>query len=164
MTSHRSEGGAGRWLALPAAIALCLGVSALGALATESGPGSWYEGLAKAPWNPPGWVFGPVWTALYIALGFALWWIWRAPTGPRRRRALVFFFVQLGLNLAWSWLFFRFQAPLPALIDLVLLLVAIVATMRVAWDVAPKATLIMVPYLLWCSYALTLNAAVVVLN
>lgn len=152
------------WLALPVAILICLAVSGLGAIATDAGPGSWYDGLAKAAWNPPAWVFAPVWTALYVSLGVALWFIWKAPAGQGRNRALALFFLQLGLNLAWSWLFFGFQMPLLALIDLVVLLVAIVATQRTAWPVAPPASLIMLPYLAWCAFALTLNGAVVMLN
>ena len=152
------------WLALPVAILICLAVSGLGAIATDAGPGSWYDGLAKAPWNPPAWVFAPVGTALYVSLGIALWLIWKAPASQDRRRALALFFVQLGLNLAWSWLFFGLQMPLLALIDLVVLLAAIVAAQRAAWPIAPSASLIMLPYLGWCAFALTLNGAVVVLN
>lgn len=164
MASLHQEGGVRHWAALVGAIALCLAVAALGGLATEAGPGSWYDGLAKASWNPPAWVFAPVWTALYVSLGLALWWIWRAPPAPGRRRALVLFLLQLALNLAWSWIFFGLQAPLVALVDLALLLVAILATMRAAWWHVPFAVMVMVPYLLWCGFAFTLNAAVVVLN
>ena len=164
MAAPQRENRLRHWLALPVAILICLAVSGLGAIATEAGPGSWYDGLAKAPWNPPAWVFAPVWTALYISLGFALWLIWKAPAGPGRSRALVLFFVQLGLNLAWSWIFFGLQMPLLALVDLVLLLGAIVATQRAAWWDVPFAGLIMLPYLGWCAFALTLNAAGVVLN
>ena len=153
-----------QWLALPVAILICLAVSGLGAVATDAGPGSWYDGLEKAGWNPPAWVFAPVWTALYITLGIALWIIWKAPDSPGRRRALIFFLVQLGLNLAWSWIFFGLQMPLAALVDLVILIGAIVATLRAAWWDAPFASLVMLPYLGWCSFALTLNAAVVILN
>jgi len=153
-----------QWLALPVAILICLAVSGLGAIATDAGPGSWYDGLAKAPWNPPAWVFAPVWTALYVTLGIALWIIWKAPAGRNRSRALWLFFLQLGPNLAWSWIFFRFQMPLLALFDLVVLLAAIVATQRTAWWDAPFASLVMLPYLGWCAFALTLNGAVVVLN
>ncbi len=136
----------------------------MGAIATDAGPGSWYDGLAKASWNPPAWVFAPVWTALYISLGIALWIIWKGSASHNRSRALQLFFLQLGLNLAWSWLFFSLQMPLLALIDLVLLLAAIVATQRAAWWDTPSASVIMLPYLAWCAFALSLNAAVVVLN
>lgn len=152
------------WLALPVAILICLAVSGLGAIATDAGPGSWYDGLAKAPWNPPAWLFAPVWTALYVSLGIALWLIWKVPASPHRRRALTLFFVQLGLNLAWSWLFFGAEMPLLALIDLAALIVAIGLTMRRAWWDAPAATVVMVPYLLWCGFAFTLNAWIVLAN
>lgn len=164
MAAPPGAGRGHRWLSLAVSIGLCLGVSVLGALATDAGPGSWYDGLSKAAWNPPAWVFAPVWTVLYIGLGVSLWWIWRSPGGAARQRALVLFLVQLGLNLAWSWLFFGLQAPAWALVDLVLLIAAIVATMHAAWPVAPAATLVMAPYLAWCGFALTLNAAIVTLN
>lgn len=160
---RRAEG-PGKWLGLAGAILICLAVSGLGAIATDAGPGSWYAGLAKAPWNPPAWVFAPVWTALYISLGIALWLIWKAPSGAGRSRALALFFLQLGLNLAWSWLFFGLQMPLLALVDLVTLLAAIVVALRAIRQVTPLAGLILLPYLCWCAFALTLNGAVVVLN
>jgi len=162
-----AAGGTGalrRWPGLLLAVALCLGVSGLGALATDAGPGSWYAGLDKAPWNPPAWVFAPVWTALYVAMGVALWCIWRAPAGVARRRAQGLFFLQLALNLAWSWLFFGLEAPAWALADLVILVGAIAATMRAAWPIAPAATWLLAPYLAWCAYAASLNAVVVALN
>ena len=164
MATPQSGSSLRRWLALPVAILICLAVSGLGAIATQAGPGSWYDGLAKAPWNPPAWVFAPVWTALYVSLGFALWLIWKTPVSPALSRALALFFVQLGLNLAWSWFFFAYQMPLLALIDLVVLLAAIVATQRAAWHTTPAASLVMLPYLGWCAFALTLNGAVVTLN
>ena len=101
---------------------------------------------------------------LYITLGIALWIIWRSPSGVRRTRSLQLFFLQLGINLTWSWLFFGLETPLLALLDLILLLAAIVFTIRVAWWETPFASLIMLPYLVWCGFAFTLNAAVVVLN
>ncbi|MDA0219343.1 MAG: tryptophan-rich sensory protein, partial [Proteobacteria bacterium] len=97
MATPQSGSSLRRWLALPVAILICLAVSGLGAIATQAGPGSWYDGLAKAPWNPPAWVFAPVWTALYVSLGFALWLIWKTTVSPGRSRALALFFVQLGL-------------------------------------------------------------------
>ena len=145
-------------------ILLCLAVSALGAIATQAGPGSWYEGIEKAFWNPPSWVFGPVWTVLYITIGIALWIIWRSPQSQRRRWVLMLFFLQLGLNLAWSWIFFGLEQPLLALIDLAGLIAAIVVLVRVGWWETPFAALIMLPYLVWCGFAFTLNAAIVVLN
>jgi benzodiazapine receptor len=153
-----------RWVSLALCVLVCLGVSALGALATDSDPGSWYEGIEKAPWNPPSWVFGPVWTVLYISIGVALWIIWRSRPSPRRSRALTIFAVQLLLNLAWSWLFFGLEQPLLALVDLAFLVGALVVLLRVAWWETPIASLIMLPYLLWCSFAVTLNGAVVLLN
>jgi len=153
-----------RWWLLVPAILICLGVSALGAVATETGPGSWYETIAKAPWNPPSWVFGPVWTVLYIVMGIALWLLWTAPAGDQRRQALTLFWLQLGINLAWSWAFFGLESPWLALVDLVALIVVIVLFMRKAWWVVPVASLLMWPYLIWCGFAASLNAWIVLAN
>ena len=144
-------------------LALTFLAAALGSLASVNAP-QFYAQLVRPSWAPPGWLFGPVWTALYVSLGFALWLIWKTPVSPGRSRALALFFVQLGLNLAWSWFFFAYQMPLLALIDLVVLLAAIVATQRAAWHTTPAASLVMLPYLGWCAFALTLNGAVVTLN
>ncbi len=153
-----------RWVSLALCILLCLGISALGARATQTGPGSWYQSIEKAAWNPPSWGFGPVWTVLYISIGVALWIIWQSPPSRRRRLALSVFALQFALNLAWSWIFFGLEQPLFALIDLGALIGAIVILVRTAWWETPFASLILLPYLLWCGFAFSLNAAVVVLN
>lgn len=158
------QSGMMRWVSLALCILLCLAISALGALATQTGPGSWYESIEKAAWNPPSWGFGPVWTVLYITIGIALWIIWQSPASERRRQVLSLFFLQLALNLAWSWIFFGLEQPLLALLDLAALIAVVVVLVRVAWWETPFASLIMLPYLVWCSFAFTLNAAVVVLN
>src|SRR6185312_15257540 len=112
---------------------LALGVvaaaSALGQIATYPNLATWYAGLAKPPFNPPNWIFAPVWTTLYVLMAFALWRVLRLPAGtPGRGRAIVLFAVQLALNAAWSWMFFAAHSPLLGLINIVPQLLVIVAT------------------------------------
>lgn len=152
------------WLVLAGFVALCMGVSALGGLATFPSIPTWYAGLAKPAWTPPNWVFGPVWTVLYLMMAVAAWRVWLSPLRVARRRALARFLVQLGLNLAWSWLFFAMRSPWLGIVDIVLLWLAVVATMLAFRPLSPLATWLMAPYLLWVTYASTLNAGILVLN
>jgi tryptophan-rich sensory protein len=143
--------------------ALCLGTGALGGLLTASSVDSWYPTLQKPAWNPPNAVFGPVWTALYLMMAAAYFLVWRAPKRSLRP-ATVLFLTQLGLNLGWSALFFGLRRPDLALPEMVLLLVAIAATAATFRKHSQLAGWLLVPYLLWVSYALSLNVGIVWLN
>lgn len=145
-------------------VALCLLVSALGAAVTATSVGSWYQTLEKPLFNPPDWVFAPVWTALYLMMAVAGWRVWRESGPGPRRAALAAFGVQLALNLAWSFLFFGFQRIGLALVEIVVLLVAILATAVLFWRVDRWAGALFVPYALWVGYATALNAALWLLN
>lgn len=125
-------------------------------------PGPWYAALDKPVWTPPGWVFGPVWTALYLMIGIAGWLLWKA--GSPARFALALWGLQLGLNALWSPLFFGLEAPGAALVMIVLLLAAIAATVAVARRTVPVAAWLLVPYLAWVAFATALNAAIWRLN
>lgn len=143
-------------------------VFAAAAFGASFSPGPWYDGLEKPPWNPPAWVFGPVWTCLYIAMAIAahrIWWR-RGEAAHRRatHRALALWAVQLVLNALWSWLFFGLHWPAVALVEMVLLLAAIAATTRAFSRLDRSSAWLLVPYLAWVSYALTLNAAIAWLN
>ncbi len=138
-------------------------VSAAGGWATASSVGTWYAALAKPAFNPPGWVFGPVWTVLYVMIAVAGWRLWRRG-GPASRLALTAWYVQLLLNLMWSFLFFGGRMIGAALVEIVLLLAAIAATMVLAWRVDRAAAWLLVPYLAWVSFATLLNAALWRLN
>lgn len=138
---------------------------ALGALFTSSSVSTWYTTLEKPALNPPAWIFGPVWITLYFLMGVAAFLVWQA--GMRRREvklALTAFFVQLILNAIWSPLFFGWQSPLFALIDIVLLLAAIVWAMFLFYKVSRLAAYLLAPYLLWVCFATYLNTAILILN
>ena len=138
-------------------------VALLGSMATETSVHTWYQALSKPSWNPPAWLFGPVWTVLYLAMALAAWLVW-LDHGAGRREALLLFAVQLILNAAWSWLFFYGRAPGAALVDIVLLWVAIVATTAAFARLRRPAAWLMAPYLAWVTFAAALNAAIVHLN
>lgn len=124
-------------------------------------PGSWYAALDKPPGTPPDWVFAPVWTTLFVLMAIALWLWWRARAAPL---VFAFFSLQLVLNVLWSALFFGLQRPGLALFEMLLLAVAIAATMGAGRRDAPLASMLLVPYLAWVLYAFYLNAGIVLLN
>lgn len=125
-------------------------------------PGPWYEGLRKPPLNPPSWVFGPVWSVLYLGIAVAGWLVWRAR--PASATPLALWGVQLALNAAWSWLFFGLNRPGVALVEIGLLLVLLVATTVAFSRVHTWAALLLVPYAAWVSFAVYLNAGLWYLN
>jgi benzodiazapine receptor len=129
-------------------------------------PGDWYASLVKPGWTPPPWVFGPAWTILYAMMAVAAWRLWRRRDAlPRAsRRALALFAVQLALNLAWTPVFFGMQRPDLALAVILLLWVAIAATIVAAWKACKTAAALLVPYLAWVTFATALNAAIWRLN
>lgn len=108
--------------------------------------GDWYEGLTKPAWNPPGWVFGPVWTALYFLMAVAAWRVWRQGGWARQRTALGLFVLQWALNSLWTPLFFGLQKPGWALVDILILLAALLGTWRAFWRVDCRAGLMLAPY------------------
>lgn len=148
-------------LGLVAFVALCFGTAALGNTATARSVLEWYPGLRKPPWTPPNWVFGPVWTVLYGMMAVAGWLAWR---DERSRTTTLVFLLQLLLNGAWSWLFFGLRRPDLALAGVVLLWLAIVATITAFWKISRLAVILFVPYLAWVTFAAFLNRAVVRLN
>lgn len=146
-------------LALVVAVLLPLAVGGLGSLATFGAVREWYPTLVRPSFAPPTWVFGPVWTALYLMMGLACWLVWRHGIArPEVRSALVLYGVQLVFNLAWSWLFFGLRQPLLALLDIGILL-ALVALTAFRFDAVSRAAAgLMLPYLAWVTFATVLNA------
>ncbi len=120
-------------------------------------PGAWYAGLNKPSWNPPAWIFGPVWAALYAMMAVAAWRIWLRGGFAANRRALVLFIAQVALNAAWTPLFFGLQLPAIAFGEILLLWAAIAATMRAFLRVSRPAGWLLAPYLAWVSFAAALN-------
>ncbi len=117
----------------------------------------WFETLNKPSWNPPSWLFGPVWTTLYAMMAVAAWLVWRHGGWKSQRVALGLFVLQWALNAAWTPLFFGMQRPDLALIDIVLLWLAITATIVAFWRVSTLASVLLLPYLAWVSFAAFLN-------
>ena len=161
------------FLVLLAFVGICLGAGSLGSLVTVPAIGGWYAALAKPTWTPPGWLFGPVWTALYVAMGVSAWLVWRtgrsarspddvdaSPSVARRSSVaapLVLFAIQLGLNVAWSWVFFGMKSPGLAALEIVALWLAILATTIAFFRRSAPAGWLMIPYLAWVSFAAALN-------
>jgi tryptophan-rich sensory protein len=146
------------WISLLCWLGICFAVAAVGGRLTASEIPGWYRTLVKPRVAPPDWVFGPVWTLLYALMAIAAWRVWLAPPSPMRAWGLALFMVQLGLNLAWSWIFFRRHAIGAALAELWLLWAAIFATMLVFDRVAPVSGWLMTPYWFWVIFAGELNA------
>jgi tryptophan-rich sensory protein len=138
-------------------LALCIATSAIGALASVNAR-SFYADLVRPAWAPPGWLFGPVWSALFLAMAVAAWLIWRIPTAsPSRSVALGLFVVQLGANALWSWLFFAWRLGGAALAEVLVLWLLIACTLALFWRIKPLAGLLLVPYLGWVTFAAALN-------
>jgi len=146
-------------------IATPLAVGGLSGIATARGVQEWYPSLAKPVFNPPAWIFGPVWTALYIMMGVAAFLVWdRGWRRPGVRHALAVFAAQLVLNVLWSALFFGARSPVAALVDIFALWLGILASIILFARVSKAGAVLMVPYLLWVSFATVLNVAIVALN
>ncbi len=150
--------------ALVAFLALCLGLGALGGIATAQSVGTWYATLAKPSFNPPDGVFAPVWTTLYALIAVSGWRVWRRRGAPGTRAAFVAYAAQLALNLAWSWLFFGQRMIGAALADIVLLLVAIVINALLFSRIDRVAAWLLAPYGAWVAFAAVLNLAIWRLN
>jgi len=153
---------------------IAVGVSEMagvvGALFTTPAIGSWYAGLVKPALNPPAWVFGPVWTTLYALMGVSAWLVWKRAseidpsTRLRVKTALVVFGMQLFLNAIWSIIFFGLHSPGWALVNIVALWLAIVWTIAVFYKISSPAAYLLVPYILWVSFAAYLNYSIWILN
>lgn len=152
-------------LKLVASIIVCQIAGLLGSIVTTPAIPTWYETLNKPFFTPPNWIFGPVWTGLYILMGISLFMVWEKRADyPRLKTALVFFFAQLILNALWSVAFFGLRSPLLGLIDIVLLWIAILLTIKIFFRILRRAALLLLPYILWVSFAVLLNFSLWILN
>ena len=145
-------------------MAVCLTVSAIGGAITSTSVGGWYQTLQKPTFNPPDWIFAPVWTTLYVFMAFAAWRVWRYPASPKRQSALTVFALQLALNLLWTTLFFGFQRIDLATIEIAVLLLCIIANTVLFWRIDIFAGALFVPYVIWVGYAAVLNGSLLLLN
>jgi len=141
-------------------IAACYAAAGAGAIFTTASVNNWYPMLHKPAWTPPSWLFGPVWTVLYLMMAVAAWLVWLEVGWSKASVALGLFAFQLALNAAWSPLFFGLQNPLAGLLVIIPLCAAILVTLAAFWKISLLAGLLMVPYWLWVSFATALNFAI----
>jgi len=141
-----------------------LAVGWISSFFTRSSVSDWYITINKASFNPPGWVFGPTWTVLYILMGISLYLVWTNQRSSWFKWGIAIFAVQLVLNFLWSIFFFGMQAPLLAFIDIVLLWLAILANIIIFWQINPISAYLLIPYILWVTFASVLNIFIVILN
>jgi tryptophan-rich sensory protein len=158
MSSKRS------YLGLLVFLVLCFAVAGIGGAITTPKIGTWYATLVKPSWNPPDWVFGPVWTTLYIFMAVAGWLIWRGKGFTGAEFPLILFAIQLALNLLWSCIFFGLEKPGIAFFEVLLFWLAIAATMLSFWRISTVAGILFVPYLAWVSFASVLTFTIWRLN
>ena len=145
-------------------IALPLIAGSISGIATSGNINTWYAALVKPVFNPPGFLFGPVWTALYIMMGISLFLIWRSPPGDARSYALFIFGIQLALNFAWSFIFFHFKQTGWAFFEIIFVWISVLAMIIIFRRINKTAAFLQIPYLLWVTFASVLNGAIWWLN
>lgn len=156
------EGPRGQWTALLLSLAVTALAAAVGSAASANAP-DFYRELVKPGWAPPGWIFAPVWTALYVLMAFAAWLVWRS-RGRHAFGPLALYLGQLALNALWTWLFFRWRLMGWAFLEIVVLWCLLLWTLAVFRRVTRTAGWLLLPYWLWVTYAAVLNAALWRLN
>jgi len=151
-------------IALIIFLALCFGAAAIGGLFTAKSVTTWYTTINKPAWTPPNWIFGPVWSLLYLMMAISGWLVWKNGGWEQQSFILVLFIVQLVLNVGWSGLFFGLRVPGWAVLELVVLWGMILWYTLASIKVVPWAGILFIPYLLWVTFAGALNFAVWRLN
>jgi len=146
-----------RWLMFLFFLLTCYSAAVLGSIWTSYSVGTWYAELRKPSFNPPNWIFAPVWSTLYFLMALSAWLVWRRADWDGAKLALTLFFAQLALNVTWSGLFFGLRRPGTALVEIVLLLGTIVATALAFRSVSGVAFWLMLPYTVWVAFAALLN-------
>jgi translocator protein len=145
-------------------ILLPLGLGSIAGIYTAQSVPEWYETLIRPSFNPPNWIFGPVWTALYILMGVSLFIIWNQRASKARNLAILVFMIQLLLNFGWSFIFFYFNMIALAFIEIIMLWMSIIWMIILFYKIKPLASYINIPYLLWVTFATVLNGAYFFLN
>lgn len=153
-----------RLLKLFFAVLICEGIGILGSFFTISEITTWYATLNKPFFNPPNWIFGPVWTSLYALMGVSIFLMLEQKLKNEENKIIFLFSLQLFLNFLWSVIFFGFHLPLLALIEILLLWGSILYLIIKFYKYSKPASFLLVPYLLWVSFATLLNASIVILN
>lgn len=151
-------------LKLVGSILISFAAGGLGTLATTPNIPTWYAQLDKPWFNPPNWVFGPVWSTLYLMMGVALYLVWTTKSKLSKTRAFVLFGIQLTLNTLWSVVFFGLHQPWAAVVVIVLLWIAIILAIREFAKFSRVAAWLLVPYVAWVTFASCLNIAIAILN
>lgn len=151
-----------KYVKLVLSILLSFSASLIGSIFTSSSVSTWYLTIQKPSFNPPSWVFGPVWTILYFLIGVSFYLIWI--NKKKTKKAIWIFIIQLVLNALWSILFFGLQSPLAAFIEIIVLWIAILATIISFYKISKHAAYLLIPYILWVSFASVLNFAIMYLN
>jgi tryptophan-rich sensory protein len=147
-------------LKLISSIFLCFAAGAVGSLFTVKEVRGWFQTLQKPPFAPPDWIFGPVWTVLYVLMGIAFYLIWMSDVPkPFRNFAMILFMAHLIFNALWSVLFFGMHSPAWAMVDIIVLWIMVMALIGVFWTISQIAGLLLVPYGCWVSFAMVLNYA-----
>ncbi|WP_276300210.1 TspO/MBR family protein [Halorussus lipolyticus] len=160
----RDDGTGPNWPVLVGAVLVCELAGIVPSILTANDVATWYPTLAKPAFTPPSWVFGPVWTTLYLLMGVALYLVWRSDRGRIRQVALAVFGAQLVLNAAWTLVFFGSQAIFGGLVVIAVLLATILATMAAFARIDRRAAALLVPYLVWVGFATALNYEIWRLN
>ena len=142
-----------RWIGLVLFVLVCVGAGGLGAVATTPEIDGWYRTVVKPEWNPPDWVFGPVWTTLFVLMGISAWLVWKPAGLKGASTSLSLFAVQLILNVAWSWIFFGMHQIGWAVVEIVILWLAILVTTVAYFRRSKPAGWLLVPYLSWVTFA-----------
>ena len=150
-----------KYLSLGLILLVTFAASGIGGFVTSSFKEPWYSEIILPTFNPPSWVFGPVWTTLYILMSLAAWLAWKQTSD---KKILQIYFIHLFFNSIWSVIFFGFHQIFIALIDLGIIIIFIIWLMKIYYQVNKISFLLMTPYLLWSSYALMLNVAIFYLN
>ena len=145
-------------------VLLTLSIGAVGGIATASSVNDWYVTLNKPVFNPPNYLFGPVWTTLYLLMGISFYWILQNPASALKTKAVLMFCTQLFLNFCWSFLFFKFQWLGIAFIEILTVWISILLMIVTFYKIKPKAAYLQLPYLLWVSFASVLNGCIWYLN
>lgn len=139
-------------------ILICQLTGIISGLLTTTQNNAWYQTIIKPSWNPPGYLFGPVWTVLYLLMAISLWLVWKSnATEPMKFEAMLFFASQLFLNFWWTILFFKFHSPIWALLEIIIMIVLIIITIFRFSEISTTAAWLLVPYISWVCFAAILN-------